>query len=73
MAPEGGDALGFLGVETQIDPEPSEEERRAILVALAVEALPPAYSSRWRASALDDLRDDALAEEPGREARVVEP
>ena len=57
-----------------ITPEPSEEERQAILEALeAVNARPPAYESRWRASALDDLRDGALAEESGSDSGVVEP
>jgi hypothetical protein len=43
-------------MEPLIRPEPSEEERRAILAALA-EAEPrrPAvYDSRWRAAALDE-------------------
>ena len=58
----------------RIEPEPSEEERRAIVAALEhAEVVPVAYTSRWRASALDDLRDGALAEERGRDARVVEP
>ena len=58
----------------EITPEPSGEERRAILEALeAVGRRPPAYQSRWRASALDDLRDGALAEESGSDAGVVEP
>jgi hypothetical protein len=55
-------------------PEPNEDERRAILAALAAaEAQPGAYTSRWRASALADLRDGALAEERGSDARIVEP
>ena len=58
----------------EITPEPSAEERRAILEALEAAATrPPAYDSRWRASALDDLRDGALAEESGGDAGVVEP
>ena len=58
----------------EITPEPSEEERRAILAALeAVDTRPPAYESRWRAVALDDLRDDALPQESGSNPRVVEP
>jgi hypothetical protein len=43
-------------VEPLIRPEPTQEERRAILAALA-EAEPrrPAvYESRWRAAALED-------------------
>jgi hypothetical protein len=61
-------------VELEITPEPSEEERRAIVAALSgAGAQPAAYSSRWRASALDDLRGEAPAEEPGGDARVVEP
>jgi hypothetical protein len=60
-------------VNVEITPEPSPEERRAILDALeAAETGPAAYESRWRASALDDLRDGALAEESGSDAGVVE-
>ena len=60
-------------VNVEITPEPSGEERRAILEALEVaEAQPAVYSSQWRASALADLRDGALAEESGSDARVVE-
>jgi len=58
----------------EITPEPTEDERRAILAALAAaERLPAAYASRWRASALDDLRDGALAQERGSDPGVVEP
>ena len=58
----------------EITPEPSEDERRAIVAALdALEAPPDAYASRWRAAALDDLRDGALAEESGGDAGVVQP
>ena len=58
----------------EIDPEPSEDERRAILAALAAaEAEPGAYASQWRAAALADLRDGALAEQSGSDAGVVEP
>ena len=58
----------------EITPEPSEEERRAILAALVpADAVPAAYTSRWRASALADLRDGALAEESGSDAGVIEP
>jgi hypothetical protein len=61
-------------VAVEITPEPNEDERRAILAALAAaEAQPGAYTSRWRASALADLRDGALAEERGSDARIVEP
>jgi hypothetical protein len=61
-------------VAIEITPEPDEDERRAILAALAAaEATPGAYTSRWRASALADLRDGALAEESGSDAGVVEP
>jgi hypothetical protein len=61
-------------MEAEIRPEPSDEERRAILAALArVGAPPPSYSSLWRASALDDLRDDALTEQSGRDPRVIQP
>jgi hypothetical protein len=58
----------------EITPEPNEDERRAILAALAAaETVPAAYTSRWRASALDDLRDGALAQERGSDPGVVEP
>jgi hypothetical protein len=59
-------------VDVDITPEPSEQERRAILAALALEALPDGQS-RWRESGFDELRGDALAQEPGGDAGVVEP
>jgi hypothetical protein len=60
-------------VSVQITPEPSEEERRAILDVLDdVNSRPGPYESRWRASALADLRDGSLAEESGSDAGVVE-
>ena len=56
-----------------IVPEPSAEERRAILEALdGANTRPAAYASAWRTSALADLRDGALAEEGGSDAGVVE-
>ena len=60
-------------VTVEITPEPSKAERRAILEALGRADAAPALSSRWRASALDDLRDGAFPEQSGRDARVVEP
>ena len=60
-------------MNVEIKPEPSDGERRAILEALgAANARTAAYASLWRASALADLRDGALAEESRRDARVVE-
>jgi hypothetical protein len=60
-------------VNVEITPEPSAEERRAILDALdEMNSRPGPYESRWRASALADLRDGALAEERGSDAGVVE-
>jgi hypothetical protein len=60
-------------VDVEITPEPSAEERRAILHALdGANARSAAYGSVWRASALADLRDGALAEEGGGDAGVVE-
>jgi hypothetical protein len=58
-------------VELEIVPEPSEEERRAILAALAAEDASAA--SAWWQSGLDDLRDGALPEQAGGDAGVVEP
>jgi hypothetical protein len=59
-------------VPFEITPEPSEVERRAIFEALARTDAGPLVASRWRASALDDLRDGALPEQAGSDARVVE-
>ena len=57
----------------EITPEPSEDERRAIVDALeALQAGPAAYESRWRAAALADLGDGSFAEERGSDAGVVE-
>jgi hypothetical protein len=61
-------------VELEIRPEPHDQERRAILAALArLEEQPAAYTSGWSASALDDLRDGSLAEEARGDPGVVEP
>jgi hypothetical protein len=52
-------------MELQIRPEPTDEERRAILAALAGDAPPEpdAYGSRWRRAALEEgVVDDASAE-----------
>ena len=54
-------------------PEPNDDERRAIVAALRDGERASAYASAWRRSALDDLRDDALPEEPGSDTRIVEP
>jgi hypothetical protein len=61
-------------VDVKVEPEPSDDELRAILAALSeTPGAAAAYTSRWRASALDDLRGDPVAEEPGGNPRVVEP
>jgi len=44
-------------VDVQITPEPSPEEREAILQALAPERADEAEPSPWRAAALDDYED----------------
>jgi hypothetical protein len=60
-------------VKVEVTPEPSAAERRAILDALKeMNERPEAYESRWRASALSDLRDGAIAQESGSDAGVVE-
>ena len=61
-------------MDLRIEPEPTEAERLAILAALrdGAGAAPPAYSSRWLLAGLEELRGDALAEEPGGDAGVVE-
>ena len=43
-------------MEPRIEPEPSEEEREAILRALAAErdSSPDPYASRWREAGLSD-------------------
>jgi hypothetical protein len=61
-------------VNVVIKPEPTAEERRAIDAALAAaRAGSPVYASRWRAAALAELGDDALAEESWSDPGVVEP
>lgn len=62
-------------MDAEISPEPSEEERRAILAALARgDGRPAPYRSLWRAAALEEpLGGDATAEDPGRDPRIVEP
>ena len=61
-------------MDAEITPTPNDDERRAILAAVAeAERVRAAYTSRWRAAALDDLRDDALAQEGRSDPRVVEP
>jgi hypothetical protein len=61
-------------VNVEIKPEPTAEERRAIVAAMtAVQIGPAAYASRWRAAALADLGDDALTEESWSDPGVVEP
>jgi hypothetical protein len=65
-------------MDAQIRPEPTESERRAIAVVLGSAEPAGPYGSRWRAAALDDLRDDALggdaaAQELRGDARIVEP
>jgi hypothetical protein len=76
-AQSDGPRRGFSlsAVDVQIWPHPTDEERRAIIEALcggeAVRA--DAYRSRWRASGLDDLRDDPAAEDSRGDPRVVEP
>jgi hypothetical protein len=69
-----GKALVSGTMDLEIWPHPTEEERRAIIEALAADEplRPDAYRSRWRASGLDDLRDDAAAEDSGGDPRVVE-
>ena len=52
--PDGASRL--LPVEPEIRPEPTSEERRAILAAVADEEPqgPPGYRSRWRETALEE-------------------
>jgi hypothetical protein len=57
-------------VDVEILPEPTDDERRAILAALRAADERSPYTSAWRLAA---LRDGALAEEPGGDAGVVEP
>ena len=55
----------------QITPEPSREEREAIIRALEVELEGEGGPSRWQKAALSG--SDAATPEPGRGPRVVEP
>jgi hypothetical protein len=55
-------------VEVEIRPEPSDEERRAIVAALGEEdaAVPNAYRSRWREAALEEgVAEETAAERGG--------
>jgi hypothetical protein len=54
-------------VEPEIRPEPTPEERRAILAALADEEQyqPPGYRSRWRDAALEEGVSADVRAEPG--------
>jgi hypothetical protein len=47
-------------VNPEIRPEPTEEEREAILRALEAEdaAAPPAYRSRWRDAGVHEAVED---------------
>lgn len=62
-------------MDTEIRPEPTDAERRAILTAIDAGAeLPSPYRSRWRDAALEDLGGgDPSAEEAWSDAGVVEP
>src|SRR5207244_5626938 len=51
------DPFTLHAVDVQITPEPSPEEREAILQALAEERADEAEPSPWRAAALDDYED----------------
>ena len=67
-------AFNLAGVDIDVTPSPGEDERRAILAALeAAVRLPHAYTSAWRAWAVEPLGDDALAQQRGGDAGVVEP
>jgi hypothetical protein len=56
------------GMDVEITPEPTEEERRAILRALEQEQDQAALPTPWRAAGLG-----GDAPESGRDAGVVEP
>ena len=56
----------------EISPEPSDEEREAILEALAEDEAETAAPSPWRAAGLGS-GGRASAPEPWRDARIVEP
>ena len=61
-------------MDAEITPPPGEDDRRAILAALdEAEQVPYAYTSAWRAAALDELGDDALAQERWSDPGIVEP
>jgi len=59
-------------MELQIEPTPTSDEESAVRAALGNEPRTP-QQTRWWASGFDDLRDGAALEDPGRDARVVEP
>jgi hypothetical protein len=59
-------------VDVEITPEPSEEEREAILKALQLEEQEAAPPTPWRAAALGS-GGSAAAPQPRRDAGVIEP
>ena len=59
-------------MDLEIEPAPTPAEEAAVRAALADEALAPRRRSPWWESGLDDLRDDAPLQDPGRDTRVVE-
>jgi len=66
-------------MDVEISPEPSDEERQAILEALSAEETKPL--SPWRRAALDPdgqqvsdpLGSDTLSPDPRRDSGVVQP
>ena len=61
-------------MDLEVTPQPRDDERRAIAAALAEVATAPAvYASPWRRAALEELGDDALPQQGGSDARIVEP
>ena len=60
----------MAGVDVEITPEPTEEERQAILRALELEQEEGAPPTPWRRAGLGS---GTAAPEPGGDAGIVEP
>jgi hypothetical protein len=61
VSPRPAGAFRLGRVNPEIEPEPSEQEREAILRALEAEGEtpPPAYRSRWRQAGVEESVEDA--------------
>ena len=67
--PDGGFARTVSALDVEIYPEPTEEERHAILLALRLEAADAAAASPWRRAGLEPTGPEDQAGAPLRQSR----